>query len=471
MHTLAYPSAPQLVRTGRARARALRVGAAGLGYTIAAGVENMELLRAPVFGSTAGEIRAAYADRVLAGITVGAGALSLALYAVFAVGLTAGHRGGPWRVAALAGGLGGPALAALGVAAAAVLAASGVDELSDAATRGLFDLQLTLRMLAGPFMALFLLGSAAGGALPGGLALAARACAVPLALTPLAAVSGTPALFIAASVAFGLHASWIWVVSLHLCTEGATTADRFRRAAFLMLVLAAGLIGLALLAVPAATGAFFAWTLRPAPLAAFAGGVYVGSAVVYAAALRLPLAAVRSLLAAAVVLSVSVFAITLVHLEVFDLGRLQAWAWLFLFAGFAAVTTVLLARGGGPRRPGVPLAAWVRCAFALLAAALGALGVALWLDPVGTGAAGPFALPPLGGRFAGSWIVMLAVLAGWGAAHGRRDEARLPALALVALPAGALCAAIRTAGDVGGAYVAALAVLTGLGLALRAATR
>ena len=148
----------------------------------------------------------------------------------------------------------------------------------------------------------------------------------------------------AASVAFGLQSLWIWLASLYLCTEGAGRADRVRRAAFLMLVLAAGLIGLALLAVPEATGAFFAWELKPAPLAAFAGGVYVGSAIVYAAGLRVPLAAVRSLLAAAVVLSVSVFAITLAHLDIFDLGRLQAWAWLVLFAGFAVATSALLVR-------------------------------------------------------------------------------------------------------------------------------
>ena len=463
MQTLAYPTARSVLRV---RLSSAWIGAAGLGYVIAAGVENMELLSAPTFASPAETIRAAYADRVVAGITTGAGALSLILYVLFVTALGARHRGGPWRTAALAGGLAGPALAAAGVAAAALLAAPGSDTLSDAAVRSLSDLQLALRMLAGPFMALFLVGTANGGALPRPLALGARAAAVPLALTPLAVLFPATPVVAAASVAFGLQSLWIWLASLYLCTEGAGRADRVRRAAFLMLVLAAGLIGLALLAVPEATGAFFAWEVKPAPLAALAGGVYVGSAIVYAAGLRVPLAAVRSLLAAAVALSVSVFAITLAHLDIFDLGRLQAWAWLVLFAGFAVATSALLVRRVPPRAPGVPLAPWARWALALAAAGLGALGLALWIDPVGTGAAGPFALPPLGGRFAGSWIVLLAVLAGWGAALGRRDEARLPALALIALPAGAFAAALRT-GELDAAYVAALAALAAVGAAAR----
>jgi hypothetical protein len=59
-----------------------------------------------------------------------------------------------------------------------------------------------------------------------------------------------------------------------------------RHAAFLVLVLAAGLVGLALLAAPGATGRFFAWGLAPEGLAAFAGGVYALPAGALVAALR-----------------------------------------------------------------------------------------------------------------------------------------------------------------------------------------
>ena len=41
-------------------------GAAGLGYVIGSGIENMELLQAPLPGAGAAEIRAAYRDGALA---------------------------------------------------------------------------------------------------------------------------------------------------------------------------------------------------------------------------------------------------------------------------------------------------------------------------------------------------------------------------------------------------------------------
>ena len=76
------------------RTRCRIAGAAGLAYVIASGVENMELLRAPAFGAPAAEIRAAYADGALAAVTLGAGALSLAAYAVFVAGAGRAPPGG-----------------------------------------------------------------------------------------------------------------------------------------------------------------------------------------------------------------------------------------------------------------------------------------------------------------------------------------------------------------------------------------
>ena len=87
--------------------------------------------------------------------------------------------------------------------------------------------------------------------------------------------------------------------------------------------------------------------------------------------------------------------------------------------------------------------------------------------------ASPFDLPPLGGRFAGSWIALLAVLAGWAALRNRRDDATHSLAALVALPAGMLVAALRTLPDLepGGAaiaYVAAIGLLLAVGAVLAA---
>jgi hypothetical protein len=441
--------------------RAWPAGAAGLGYVIGSGIENMELLRAPLPGAPAADIRAAYADQALALVTALAGVAALLLYVAFAASLAPRLRR---PRAALLGGLVGPALALAGIVASAPLVLDAGATLSGADVRSAWELQQTLRFLAGPFMALFLFALGSSELLPRRLSQLARVSAIPLALTPLAAILGTDILHAAAAVMFGLDALCIWLASLWLAVGiGVAPAVFVRRAAFLMLVGAAGLVGCALLILPRATGSFFAWGLKPDSLAAFAGGVYVGSAALYAAGLKAPWHQARALVAAAVVLSVSVLAITLVHLDVFDLGRLQAWAWLFLFAGFAGVTIALLFAGGPPAgERGARLARWTRALLAVAAAALLAVGIGLWIDPMG--------LPPLGGRFAGSWTVMLGFLAGWAAVANRRDEARLPALALVALPAGALLAALRTPAAEP-AYVAGLVLLVASGAAVLAATR
>ena len=365
-------------------------GAAALGYVVLAAIENMSLLGLPGLGAPASEVRAAYADTALGVVTVSAGALSLACYLVFAAGL---QRLLP-AVAAVA-------LAGAGLVAAALLVGGG--------DPALFDVQLTLRYLAGPLMALVVIRRA-------------PPVAAALALTPLA-LAGYELL---AQLAFAASAAWIWWVGMRLSVRSV------REGAFLMLVVAAGLVGIALLIVPGATGTFFAWGLAPAPLAAFAGGVYVGSAIVYAAGLRADDA--QPLVVAAAVLSVSVLAATILHLEVFDFSRLQAWAWVGLFAAFGAITTFLSVRGAEARGPRVPT--WARAGFGVAAIALGAAGLALWIDPAA------FSLPPLGGRFAGSWAAMLATLAAWPAIRG--TDGRLPALALVALPLGALAGIAAT---------------------------
>jgi len=463
----------------RAGVPAAWAGAAALGYVIGSGVENMELLRAPLPGAAAADIRAAYADSALALVTALAGVAALLLYVVFAAALAPRLR---WPRVALVAGLAGPALAFAGIIASAPLVLDGGAGMSDAEVRSAFEAQHSLRQLAGPMMALFLFTLGSSDVLPRRLALAVRAGALPLAFAPLALAIDSHVLDVAANVAFGLDALCIWLVSLWLTVGvGVTPAAFARRAAFLMLVVAAGLVGLALLIVPRSAAAFFAWGLAPESLAAFAGGVYVGSAALYAAGLRAPWRQARALVAAAVVLSVSVFTITLVHLDVFDLGRLQAWAWLVLFAGFGVTTIALLVIGGRAqrsdsaeppsdlrgvgsrtRRADSELGRPTRALFAAVAVALLAVGVGLWIDPTG--------LPPLGGRFAGSWTVMLGFLAGWAAVANTREEAWLPALALVALPAGALLAAARTlAGDP--LYVAGLALLLVCGAAVLRLTR
>jgi hypothetical protein len=480
-------------------------GGAGVGYVAGAAIENMGLLEAPAAGAAAAEVRAAYADHALQLVTSLAGALSLLCYCAFAFGL---YRlgAGRWRAAGLGGALLGAALAAVALAASVTLvdgatgfsnervealfgavdganglsdervealfgAAGSAHGFSDERVEALFAFYERARLAAGAFMALFLAGAGAAAlraaSLPPRLARAACAIAPALVLGPLAAATGDDRLRAAAIAAFGLHSLWILCAGVWLALgREASPHALVRRSAFLVLALAAGLVGIALLAAPGATGRFFAWELTPEPLAAFAGGVYVGSALVYAAALRAPWRDVRGLVAAAAVLSTSVFAITLAHLDVFDFGRLQAWAWVALFALFGTVMLALLSSPPRETAPSARLSRPARGALGLVAAPLAAIAAALWIDPAAV--SGPFELPPLGGRFAGSWIAMLAAMAGWAALRDSCAEARYAAMALVALPLGALAAALR-GGTSPPAYVLALALLSATGAAVLAA--
>jgi hypothetical protein len=146
-----------------------------------------------------------------------------------------------------------------------------------------------------------------------------------------------------------------------------------------------------------------------------------------------------------------------------------------LFAGFSVLTAAVLAFERDERADeiGVRLAPWARLTLAVISILLGALAIALWIDPTALADASPFELPPLGGRFAGSWVALLAVLAGWGALRNRAEEAWLPVLAIVTLSAGALVAAFRTISDLepagrAAAYIAAITLLLASGLLLLA---
>lgn len=454
-------------------------GIAGLGYVLGASIENMEILEAPTLTSPVADVRAAYSDQALAAVTSSAGAVALVAYCVFVVALVrflrerAGHGG--WSVVALVGGFGGPVLAAAGLVATSMLVADGTADLSDDRVAELFDFYLHVRIVSGVFVAMFLAGVGVAAvrarALPAYLAWFACALAVPMAFAPLAAVVDGQGLEVAVRLAFACQTLWIFATGLWLTlADGVGIATFVRRAAFLLLVLAAGLIGIALVAVPGATGEFFAWGLGPEPLAAFAGGVYIGSAAAYAVALPRGEREVRGLVLGAAVLAVSVFAITLAHLDQFDFDRLQAWAWVALFAGFSVVMVSLFVVGphGSPEQPAEPLARGIRVTLAGVSVVLGVVAAALWIDPSRLADLSPYNLSPLGGRFAGSWVALLSVLAGWGALRNRADEARLSAVALVTLPAGAVIAALRTLPDLdpagaASAYIAVLVLVLATG--------
>jgi hypothetical protein len=457
-------------------------GIAGLSYVAGVAVENQEVLNAPTLFSSVDEIHANYADHAFAVVTSFAGILAQVSFVVFVAAMVVWLRdrdgeADPWPTIALAGGIASTAIAAAGLAGNAPLVAGSDAGVSDDVAGTLFDIRLLTQFVAGGFVALFLGGVGISAlrsrALPWPLPQLALAIGAALLLAPIAAFEQTHGLELAAAVAYGANTLWIFLTGTWLVlADGLSPLAFLRRAAFLVLVLAAGLVGIALITAPDGTGQFFAWVLAPEPLAAFAGGVYVGAAAAYALALPRSAREVRGLVLGAIVLSVSVLIVTLAHTDQFDFDRLQAIMWVVLFATFSLVTIALfvLERPAGEARP-ARLSGWARTLLGAIAVAGAALAVALWVDPSGVSGPSPFELPPLGGGFAGSWVALLAVACGWAAVRDRVDEARASALLLVALPAGALVAALSTIdalnpAGAAAAYIAALTALVLTGVAV-----
>lgn len=456
-------------RSGTAGRTRRRTGFAGIGYAVAVGVENIDVLETPRPGSSAAAVRASFSDGTQVWLGVVSGLVALVLFVVFAAGLyRLASGGGRWARAGLVGGLVGPCLAAVGTAADAVLGARSAG-LSDSEVQRLVEIHPRLQLVAGLFVALFLVGiGVAGlrtGILPRTSAWPACLIGAPLLIAPLALLDGSGLGAALVTVGFGLFSVWVFLTGVWLVLAGPVCGIGFaRRAGFLVLVVAAGLTGLALLVVPAATSTYFSWGLAPPPFAAFAGGAYLGSAVVYGMALTRPRHEVRGVVLGAAVLSGSVLVVSVAHRDQFDIGRLPAWAWFVLFGAFTLLTAALLVLDrdmDGPRR-GPLLTTARRGLLIVVATTLGALALVLWSVPGLAAAFGPFDTGPLGGRFAGCWIALLATAAGWAAWQGAADAARLPAVALVALPAGMLLGAARTADQLrpGGVAVHVVGLVT-----------
>jgi hypothetical protein len=233
-------------------------------------------------------------------------------------------------------------------------------------------------------------------------------------------------------------------------TERARARVRLPAEAFLRLLLggvaiAAGLTGVVLLAIPGSTARYFSWGLTPPPLASLIGGSYVASLFVFGLSVPRGWNEVRGLVAGTLALTLPIVAVTFAHLDVFDFGRWQAWAWLLLFIGSPlSFGAVLLIRRGEGRPDGAVLPGWVRAVAGLLSVGFLATAVALWWSPSRMSRLFPFVMPPLGGGVLGCWCSFLAFLAGWAALRGRKQEARIPLLGLAAFVAGALVAAART---------------------------
>jgi hypothetical protein len=228
---------------------------------------------------------------------------------------------------------------------------------------------------------------------------------------------------------------------------------------------AAGLTGMFLLAWPGSTARYFSWDLDPEPLASLIGGSYVASLLVFGIAARRSWPEVRGLVAGTLALTIPMLAVTFFHLEVFDFGRWQAWAWVVLFLASPLVFgSELWSRRGIRGGDGDLLAPGYRLIAGLLGVVFLSVAVSLWWDPEQSARLLPFELPPFGGRVLGCWSSFLGFLALWTAARARAAEVRVPLVGVTLFMAGAIGGAMRNLDELqpAGRRIAYVTVLGGL---------
>ncbi len=227
----------------------------------------------------------------------------------------------------------------------------------------------------------------------------------------------------------------------------AAGASGILRAVFVGMALLSAVAGVLLVAIPGSTASFFAWGLGPPPLAAVAGGFFIGAALAFAVCSTRVDVAGRGLCLLGIVFAIPTLGYTLINKAVFDFGRWQALLWLVVFAALSLLFVVLPFVGGwrlAGTGPGLP--AWARAVLFLLVVAGAGGAIALWIDPVGSSAWLPFVPPPLGGRFLGVWSMAVAFACLW-AAIRPAQEADPFVFTASALLLGAIVGTLRAFGD------------------------
>ena len=241
-----------IVRVSPAQGRL--AGTAAVAYAVLAGLENMDFLTVPGAHADPAEVVAYYA--IVPGILAYAGLLGLGAYVVFAAALWAllpgDARARPAAVVLLAGGLGGPLLAAVGIGLRGWLIAhpGAIDHEVAVALHGSY---LTLRFVAGLFIGLFLLGvwrsfASAPEGLPRVLRIAAGVIGAWTVLAASAAFSSSGVFGSLAFTGFVADAIWVAVVGWYLLVGRSRAA--YPITLFGIVAIAAGVSGLALIGSP-----------------------------------------------------------------------------------------------------------------------------------------------------------------------------------------------------------------------------
>ncbi len=202
---------------------------------------------------------------------------------------------------------------------------------------------------------------------------------------------------------------------------------------FLVVVVIAGLAGLALIALPGSTEWYFSWTLRPRWAAAVIGGMYLGSTLAFGWALTRPEDSVRALTYSVFGLAAPTLVFTAVHRQVFEFGRWQAVFWVVLFTLAPPVSLLAgLLRGRRPPSDESPIpAAW--------RAGWGVASVAALVGAVINWERGS----TLTIRYLGCWASFAAILLAVPAVTGRRDDSHCVSVIVRLLAAGLALGVIR----------------------------
>jgi hypothetical protein len=176
-------------------------------------------------------------------------------------------------------------------------------------------------------------------------------------------------------------------------------------------------LGLSLFVFSTRTDTLFAWTIEPPLTAAFLGASYwAATTLAVSCAAERDWACARAFAPPYLIAGVVLLVVTFVHYDRFHMDDVTGWAWLALYAIFPPAMIVLLLRqlrvpGKEPARS-APIPPAATAVFALQAAVMVGLGVALVIAPEDVASLWPWPLSPLTGRAIGVFVLAQGALVG-----------------------------------------------------------
>ena len=212
--------------------------------------------------------------------------------------------------------------------------------------------------------------------------------------------------------------------------------------------------GILLFVGAAETDRFFSWTIEPPLTAAFLGAAYWAACVLLTwAARQRSWARARTALPPVFVIAVLLLVATLIRLDKFDLDSVFGWFWLVVYIVVPPLVVYLVVEqtrreGRVPRERARPLPLLARGLLAAQAAALLALGGALYVIPGTADALWPWTLTPLTAEAIGAFLIGFGAAAAYALLEDDLELLRGPALAYAVLGALELAALAIHSDDV-----------------------